>query len=206
MYNYHKSELVPINLDDVEVKPFLKKFQCIAGSFPIKYLGLPLHFNKLTREDLQPLLDKMLARIAGWRGKLLTYLGKITLIKSCLASMPVHMLSFFKFPKWAISLINSQMTNCLWSDSEGKDKIHLANWPFICLKKEFGGTGIPNLQDLNVCLIGSWVKRCISSEGSLWRKIVDAKYNTKSPIFFAVMTIILLNFGKDLCGLLRLLG
>jgi hypothetical protein len=43
----------------------------------------------------------------------------------------------------------------------------------------FGGMGIPNLQDLNICLIGSWIKRYIQSEGALWKKVLDAKYNTK---------------------------
>jgi hypothetical protein len=37
------------------------------------------------------------------------------------------------------------------------------------------------LQDLNLCLIGSWIRRYINGEGSLWKKIVDAKYSTKSP-------------------------
>lgn len=52
--NYHKSELLSIDLDEGELESFLGIFQCIAGSFQIKYLGLPLHFNKLSREDLQP--------------------------------------------------------------------------------------------------------------------------------------------------------
>jgi hypothetical protein len=42
------------------------------GDFPIKYLGIPLHYNKLRREDIQPLIDKIVKRIARWRGKLLT--------------------------------------------------------------------------------------------------------------------------------------
>jgi hypothetical protein len=49
------------------------------------------------------------------------------------------------------------------------------------MKKEFGGLGIPNPQDLNIYLIGSWIRRYINGEGSLWKKVVDAKYNTKSP-------------------------
>jgi hypothetical protein len=41
--------------------------------------------------------------------------------------------------------------------------------------------GISNLQDLNICLIGSWVKRYIESEGALCKKVLDAKYNIKNP-------------------------
>lgn len=74
--NYHKSELIPINMDEVEVKPFLDIFNCVIGSFPVKYLGIPLHFDKLRREDLQPLIENLLSRITGWRGKLLSYIAK----------------------------------------------------------------------------------------------------------------------------------
>jgi hypothetical protein len=49
------------------------------------------------------------------------------------------------------------------------------------MKKEFGGLGIPNLKDLNLYLLGSWVKRYIKVEGSIWKKIVDAKYHNRQP-------------------------
>ena len=111
--NYHKGALIPINVAPQELDEFVDIFQCVVGAFPIKYLGIPLHFDKLSREDLQFLIDKILARIVGWRGKLLSYLGKIILIKTCLASIPLYLLSFLEFPKWALNLINSHMANCL---------------------------------------------------------------------------------------------
>lgn len=60
--NFHKSELITLDVDREET-------QRIAETLPLKYLGVPLHYNKLSREDLQPLVDKLLHRIAGWRGK-----------------------------------------------------------------------------------------------------------------------------------------
>jgi hypothetical protein len=179
--NYHKSELLSINIEQEEMQPYLDIFQCVAGAFPMKYLGIPLHFEKLRRDDLQPLVDSLLGRMAGWRGKLLSSEAKRILIQTCLASIPIYLLSFFKFPKWALQLINTQLAKCLWNDEEGHKKIHLANWPSICMKKEYGGLGIPNMQDHNLCLIGSWIRRYINGEGSLWKKVVDAKYNTKKP-------------------------
>jgi hypothetical protein len=47
--------------------------------------------------------------------------------------------------------------------------------------KEFGGCGIPNLRDLNTCLLASWIKRYQSSEGTLWKELVDFKYSTSNP-------------------------
>jgi hypothetical protein len=68
--NFHKSELVSINiLEGEELDQFANIFGCPVGAFPIKYLGIPLHYQKLRREDLQPLIDKIIKRIARWRGK-----------------------------------------------------------------------------------------------------------------------------------------
>ena len=105
--NYSKSELVPINLCEDDVNALKSIFGCSIGTFPIKYLGIPLHHDKLRREDIQPIVDKILKRIADWRGKLLSYGAKVTLIRYCLASIPVYLLSFFKFTKWALELINN---------------------------------------------------------------------------------------------------
>jgi hypothetical protein len=104
-------------------------------------------------------------------------------MKTCLASIPVYLMSFFKFPRWTIDLINYHMANCFWDDYEGHKKLHLANWHMICMKKEFGGLGIPQLKDLNLCLLGSWVKRFIKDEGRLWRDIVEKKYCRHGNVF-----------------------
>lgn len=120
--NYTNSELISINMSVEETNPFVEALGCKKGNFPIKYMGIHPHYDKLRREDIQPLIDKILKGIADWRGKLLSYKGKLVLIHTCLASIPVYLLSFFKFPKWAIELINTQMANCLWNDFEGHRK------------------------------------------------------------------------------------
>jgi hypothetical protein len=90
---------------------------------------------------LQPLIDKIIKRIDEWRGKLLSQAGRLVLIKACIASIHVYLLSFFKFPKWAVDLINSHMSNYFWDDYEGHRKLHLANWHLICMKRIMGAWG-----------------------------------------------------------------
>jgi hypothetical protein len=110
--NYHKSDLLTINVDGDEANLFAQVFGCKLGNFPFTYLGVPLHFSKLRREDLRPVLDKIFNKgIAGWRGKLLSYRGRLILLQACIASIPMYLLSFIKFPKWVIAAINSQMAH-----------------------------------------------------------------------------------------------
>ena len=148
--NYHKSELIPINLEPLDIHRISHIFCCPVGDFPIKYLGVPLHFDKLIREDIQPLVDKIIKKIASWKGKLLSHAAILTLIRTCLASIPLYLLSFIKFPKWAIKPLNSHLAYCLWNDSEGNHKYHLANWDSISMPNDFGGLGVPNIRDLNL--------------------------------------------------------
>ena len=50
--NFHKCDLVPINIDLEEASIFAQVLGCKVGDFPIKYLGAPLHYSKLRKEDL----------------------------------------------------------------------------------------------------------------------------------------------------------
>lgn len=109
-----------MNLSEEDTHRIAHLFGCPVGEFPIRYLSVPLHFEKLRREDVQPLVDKIVKRVAGWRGKVLSHAARIVLIRTCLASIPTYPLSFIKFPKWAIRLISTHMANCLWNDTEDK--------------------------------------------------------------------------------------
>jgi hypothetical protein len=157
--NYHKGDLMTINLSEDEANLFAQIFSCKNGQFPFKYLGVPLHYSKLRKEDLQLVIDKIMKGIAGWRGKLLFYRGRLTLLQARIASIPLYLLSIIKFPKWALAMINSPMANFFWDDKDGGHKYNLANWGLVYQTQEFGGMGVQNLRDYNLCLLASWVKR-----------------------------------------------
>jgi hypothetical protein len=80
------------------------------------------------------------------------------------------------------------MTNYLWDDYEGHRKLHLANWHLVCIKKGYGGLGVPDLRGLNLCLLGFWVKRYIRDEGKIWRDIIEKNYCRDNNIFYSDKT------------------
>jgi hypothetical protein len=64
-------------------------------------------------------------------------------------------------------------------------KYHLANWGLIYQKQEFGGMGVPNLREFNLCLLGSWIKRYHLDNNKIWKSIIEAKYDLGPNIFWA---------------------
>ena len=85
----------------------------------------------------------------------------------------------------AIALIYSQMAHCLWDNYEGHFKYHLANWRLVSQNNEFGGLGVPNIADMNLCLLASWIKRYQLHEDKMWKKIIDHKYEVNDPNIFS---------------------
>jgi hypothetical protein len=90
---------------------------------------------------------------------LLSYGTRLALLKACVAGIPIYLLSVIKFPKWAIEVINSQIANFFWDDSKKNHRYHLLNWGSLTQRKEMGGLGIPDLRDLNLCLLAAWINR-----------------------------------------------
>jgi hypothetical protein len=50
--NLNKSDLTPINLDEEDNQTYAQIYCYRLSTFPFTYLGVPLHYNKLRREDI----------------------------------------------------------------------------------------------------------------------------------------------------------
>ncbi|KAL0283758.1 UNVERIFIED_CONTAM: Retrovirus-related Pol polyprotein from type-1 retrotransposable element R2 [Sesamum radiatum] len=84
------------------------------GHLPLRYLGLPLLASRLTISDCQPILRKMEARIKGWEGVMLSFAGRVQLIKSVLSALQVYWAMAFILPKHIIKEIEKRLRNFLW--------------------------------------------------------------------------------------------
>ena len=54
--------------------------------------------------------------------------------------------------------------------------------------KDYGGLGIPNMRDLNICLLASQIKRYNVDNHKLWKQFIDHKYDTEKPNLFYTPT------------------
>jgi hypothetical protein len=96
--NFHKSELFCFgDAKDVE-EDYRLLFGCDLGMFPFKYLGIPIHFEKLRNGEWKPIEDRCERKLSCWIGKLLSYGDRLILINSVLTSLLMFMLSFLEIP------------------------------------------------------------------------------------------------------------
>ena len=57
--NFDKSEVLLINGDEGKTLQYANLFNCQIGSFPIKYLRVPVSPSRLHVADWNPLIEKM---------------------------------------------------------------------------------------------------------------------------------------------------
>lgn len=61
---------------------------------------------KLRRLEEQPVIDKVAARILGWKGQLLNVARRTALVKATMPAIPIHMSITLCLSPWAIGAID----------------------------------------------------------------------------------------------------
>jgi hypothetical protein len=75
------------------------------GSFPFKYLGVPLSPHRLLASQYSLLLQKLELAVQSWMGKHLTYAGRLELVRKIFYGMVQFWLSIFPMPSSVINQI-----------------------------------------------------------------------------------------------------
>jgi len=102
--------------------------------------------------------------------------GRLILLKSVLSSIPIYFLFFFKAPSGIISSIESIFNAFFWGGCEDIRKITWIKWDTVCLRKQEGGLGVMRLKEFNLALLGKWWWWILHERGSLWYRVLCARY------------------------------
>ncbi|KAL5552494.1 hypothetical protein UlMin_039895 [Ulmus minor] len=174
--NMNKSSLAGIHMEDEEVMALAVVVGCEKGSWPMKYLGLPLGGNPNSTEFWNPVVEKVGKRLDGWKKAVLSKGGRLTMIQSVLSSIPIYFMSLFKLPNGVAVLLEKMMRQFLWDREVGGKGKSLVDWKLVCTPKECGGLGIGNLLIRNKALLGKWLWRFPLEQHTLWAAVIRSKY------------------------------
>jgi len=116
--NISKCMISPIQCDLETTVTLLTNFPAKIDPFPIRYLGIPLGLKKLSKSDLQPLVDKVANRLSAWKAGLLNKAGRTVLTKSTLSAIPTHTALAVNLSPWVIKCIDTYRRNFLWQGAK----------------------------------------------------------------------------------------
>jgi len=120
-------------------------------------LGLPLSIKKLTKDQIQPIIDKIADQLPRWKADLMTKVGRVVQVQHVLTAMLVYLAMAIELPPWAIKAIDKIRRAFLWRGRKEANGGHcLIAWPKVCRSKELGGLGIADLKSLGFALRARW--------------------------------------------------
>jgi hypothetical protein len=74
--------------------------------FPIKYLGLPLSIKKLSRAQLQLIIDKLADLLPSWRADLMTRAGRAVHVQFVITATIIYQAMALDLPAWFIKAVD----------------------------------------------------------------------------------------------------
>jgi len=111
-----------------------------------------------------------------WKGRNLSFAGRVCLIKSVISVIPLFLLSFFKAPIGVCKDITKLQRKFLWGWNVEGRKITWTSWENICKSKEEDDLGMKRIDLFNKALLAKWLWRMGSPETGLWKDILESKY------------------------------
>jgi hypothetical protein len=122
---------------------------CELSDFPCCYLGLTLSLTELTKDQVQPIVDRIADQLPGWKADLLTKPGRKVLIQFVLTDMLIYLAMAIDLPAWALKLIDKFKCEFFWrGHKEVKGGLWQVAWGKVCRPLELGGLGISSLKEL----------------------------------------------------------
>ncbi|XP_027152134.1 uncharacterized protein LOC113752202 [Coffea eugenioides] len=143
--------------------------------FPIRYLGCPLYDGRSKTIYYTDTYNAVANRILSWKNQILSSGGKVVLIQSVLASMPIHLLAAASPPKGMLMALEKLFAKFLWGSLNLGNKYHWISWADLCRPKDEGGVGLRGLMQVyDSFSIKLWWK--FRQQQSLWAKFMLQKY------------------------------
>ena len=156
--NLQKSNVLPIRCEDTDISTVQTLLPCALVDFPCKYLGLPLSLKRLTKEQVQPYIDRIADQLQGWKANLMTKAGRRVQVQFVLTGMLIYLFMAVEFPAWAIKAIDKIRRGFLWRGRrEARGGHCVITWLKVCRPKELGGLGISDLKTLGWSLKMRWI-------------------------------------------------
>ena len=119
------------------------------GQLPFRYLGVPLSSRKLSFHNCKPLLEKVQPRVSNWSHKLLSYAGRLQLIRAVIFGIQAYWCQIFLLPKKVLREIEKIFRLFLWTGKDTPSRKASVAWDQMCFPRAQGGWNLISLPHWN---------------------------------------------------------
>ncbi|XP_038972820.1 uncharacterized protein LOC120104938 [Phoenix dactylifera] len=125
----------------------------------LTYLGVPITGRRLRVAECSGLVQRIQSRLEGWMVSSLSMMGRVTLVRSMLGSIPVYLMANTVVPKMVLLRIERLPRSFLWGSYNGGHGVHLVAWEQVYLPTSEGGLGVQSLIERHEAFIARYAAR-----------------------------------------------
>jgi hypothetical protein len=141
------------------------------------YLGVPISKTNPKATHWNQLLEKLRNRISSWGANWLNLAGRIVLLKSVLASVPIYRNSLLLAPGSIVTKLEVLQRKFLWEGGKQTNKrAHLISWDKVSKPLLEGGLSLKNTKTQNLALGAKLLWRIISGKTAWCKEALWKKY------------------------------
>jgi hypothetical protein len=100
--NLQNSDVLAIRCEEHELQIVQQQLPCVLSDFSCKCLGLPLALNLFffkKKEHIQPIIDRMIDLLHGWKDDLLTRAGRNIHVQFVVATTIIYLAMALDLPQ-----------------------------------------------------------------------------------------------------------
>jgi hypothetical protein len=153
-----KNSVFPIRCDATKRAVVQQLLPCELSDFPCRYLGLPLSLKKLTKDQVQPIIDRIVDQLPGWKADLLTKPGRKVLVQFVMTGMLIYLAMAIDLLDWALKVIDKFKQGFFWRGRKDIKGGHCrVAWGKAYRPMDLGGLGISSLKEHGWALRMRWL-------------------------------------------------
>ena len=103
-----------------------------------KYLGFPIIYKGRRRNEFHFVVKRVQAKLACWKSKCLSPVGRLVLIKATVSLIPEYNMQCYKFPTKVCEDVNKLTRDFLWGSTVEKKRLHLVGWTRLPIRLIWG--------------------------------------------------------------------
>ncbi|XP_039682998.1 uncharacterized protein [Medicago truncatula] len=146
-----------------------------VGTVPFQYLGCTIFQGKPKAIHFRGIIDKIKNKLATWKGRILSIMGRVQLVKSIIHGMLVYSFHVYLWPRRLLRLLDSWLKNFIWSGDVHTRKVCTVAWKVLCRPWNEGRLDIKPTRLINEALILklSWDLLATDSQ---WSNLLKWRY------------------------------
>lgn len=146
------------------------------GNLPFRYLRIPMSSKRLSAQAYDSLIDKIMGKINHWSSRLLSYAGRLLLVKSVTFALTNYWMQCLPIPKCVIHKINVVCLVFLWTGKTGNNRKSPVAWSTISKPKKNGGLNMIDLDIWNTVTLLKLLWNLSGKVVNLWERWINTSY------------------------------